>query len=117
MSLGTLFADGGLTLLGLLIIALAAGVVIGTTLGYFSASTDLERERARAWEIGAADATVTPLGRPVRNPYRKTLAPEPPHYVIPSPPPGSDAAAARAALYDQDAPTAAARAIELRDDD
>ena len=142
MTLSELIADGGLTFLGVALALLALGLLVGAALGYFTASTDLDRERAKAWDRGAADATVTPLGKPIRNPYRKTsLAPEPPHYVVPNPPVLNECSCdhplvvrkfgtghamcqrcwrpipSRGVLFDQDAPTERARAIELRGDD
>lgn len=87
MSLAELLADGGLTLLGVVLAVLALGLLVGAALGYFTASTDLDRERAKAWDRGAADATVTPLGKPIINPYRTHRpAPAPPHVRIPNPP-------------------------------
>lgn len=121
------FALDGWGLIGALLIVLALGLLGGAALGYFTASTDLQRERAKAWEEGAGTmrrliervwSPPTTLLSRIRNPYSRSLAPEPPHVVIPSP---SDATlrlrADSLSLFDQDAPTAAARAIELRGDD
>lgn len=123
------FALDGWTLLAALLSAIALGILGGAALGYFTASSDLQRERAKAWERGATSMQraiervwipPTTLIARVRNPYvaRPGLAPEPPHIVIPTP------GGARtpwphleAAIFDQDAPTSAAVAIELRGDD
>ena len=120
MSIAELFASGGLALFGLLLAVLAIGLIAGAALGYFTASTDLQQERANAWERGFRDLRAavertwippTTLLAKVRNPYlKRPLAPEPPHLAIPTPP-------VPAPLFDQDAPTEAARAIELRGDD
>jgi len=108
----------GWALLACLIIVAAIAIMVGATIGFYSASTDLQKERAAAWDRGMTDtaravARRAPDARAIiselRNPYRKALAPVPPHYVMPTPP--------RATLYDQDAPTDAALAIELKGDD
>ena len=150
MSIAELFASGGLALFGLLLAVLAIGLLAGAALGYFTASTDLQQERANAWERGFQDLRVavertwippTTLLAKIRKPYlKRPLAPEPPHLVIPSPTvvvdgdlSDSELAEAikrssgagvlvvprnmRGVLFDQDAPTEAARAIELRGDD
>ena len=83
------FTLDGWSLVGVLLAVLAIGLLGGAALGYFTASTDLQRERANA----SPDPDLT---------YSWTGAPQ--H-------PGSQR------LFDQDAPTAAARAIELRGDD
>lgn len=121
------FALEGWTLLGVLLVVLMLGVLGGAALGYFTASTDLRWEKAKAWQEGA-DAMASAIRRvwqppttliaKVRNPYERPLAPEPPHVVIPTPgwtsPPEQRY---DFELFDQDAPTAAAVAIELRGDD
>ena len=129
MSIAELFASGGLALFGLLLAVLAIGLLAGAALGYFTASTDLQQERANAWERGFRDLRAavertwippTTLLAKIRNPYlKRPLAPEPPHLVIPTPDLlSADQARTNArALFDQDAPTEAARAIELRGDD
>jgi hypothetical protein len=111
------FALDGWALLGVLFIVLALGILGGVALGYYTAATDLRREQGKAWDRGASDMQSairkvwippTTLVAEVRNPYRKALAPAPKHHVIPTPPPR---------LFDQDEPTTAAIAIELRGDD
>ncbi len=123
------FALDGWGLVGALLIVGAFCLLIGAALGYFTASTDLQQERANAWERGFRDLRgavertwipPTTLLAKVRNPYlKRPLAPEPPHLVIPTPDLlSADQARTNArALFDQDAPTEAARAIELRGDD
>ena len=123
------FALDGWGLVGALLIVGALCLLLGAALGYFTASTDLQQERANAWERGFRDLRAavertwippTTLLAKVRNPYlKRPLAPEPPHLVIPTPDfLSADQARTNArALFDQDAPTEAARAIELRGDD
>lgn len=123
------FALDGWGLVGALLIVGAFCLLIGAALGYFTASTDLQQERANAWERGFRDLRgavertwipPTTLLAKVRNPYlKRPLAPEPPHLVIPTPDLlSADQARTNArVLFDQDAPTEAARAIELRGDD
>lgn len=144
------FALDGWGLVGALLIVGALCLLLGAALGYFTASTDLQQERANAWERGFQDLRVavertwippTTLLAKIRNPYlKRPLAPEPPHLVIPTPTVAvdgdlSDSELAeaierssgagvlvvprnmRGVLFDQDAPTEAARAIELRGDD
>ena len=118
------FALDGWGLVGALLIVGALCLLLGAALGYFTASTDLQQERANAWERGFQDLRVavertwippTTLLAKIRNPYlKRPLAPEPPHLVIPSPASWKGDAWE---LYDQGAPTEAARAIELRGDD
>jgi hypothetical protein len=123
------FALDGWGLVGALLIVGALCLLLGAALGYFTASTDLQQERANAWERGFRDLRAavertwippTTLLAKVRNPYlKRPLAPEPPHLVIPTPDLlSADQARTNArALFNQDAPTEAARAIELRGDD
>ena len=123
------FALDGWGLVGALLIVGALCLLLGAALGYFTASTDLQQERANAWERGFRDLRAavertwippTTLLVKVRNPYlKRPLAPEPPHLVIPTPDLlSADQARTNArVLFDQDAPTEAARAIELRGDD
>ena len=125
MSVFELFAAGGFALFGLLLAVLAIGLLAGAALGYFTASTDLRQERANAWERGFRDLRAavesvwlppTTLLAKVRNPYlKRSLAPEPPVFAWPAEPQHPESL--RGVLFDQDAPTAAARAIELRGDD
>lgn len=124
------FALDGWGLIGALLIVGALGLLTGAALGYFTASTDLQRERAKAWDQGssAMQHAIAKVWQPpttliarVRNPYGRGLAPAPPHVVIPTPRVGPSDATLRLradslSLFDQDAPTAAARAIELRGD-
>jgi len=109
VTLGTLFAEGGLTLLGVVLAVVAIGVIVGAGFGYFTASGDLKREQSRAWALGvhagktwadewrdARPGEVVPL--PV-DPYTlRSLTPAPPVHSIPTPP--------RAVLFDQDDPPA-----------
>ena len=126
------FALDGWGLVGALLIVGAICFLLGAALGYFTASTDLQQERANAWERGFRDlrGAVEKVWQPpttllarVCNPYlKRPLAPEPPHVVIPTPRVGPSDATLRLradslSLFDQDAPTEAARAIELRGDD
>lgn len=128
------FALDGWGLVGALLIVGALCLLLGAALGYFTASTDLQQERANAWERGFQDLRAavertwippTTLLAKVRNPYlKRPLAPEPPHLVIPTPDPdltyswtGAPQHPGSQRLFDQDAPTEAARAIELRGDD
>lgn len=84
------FILGGWPLFVAIVAPLAMGLLVGAALGYYTASTDLDRERSKAYSRGYADATAK---------YRRPrLSPLP------------------VAVYDQDAPSAAAVAIELRGD-
>lgn len=81
--------------IGVLAAAAGASVLIGAAVGYYSASTDLRRERARAWNLGYSEGAS---GGAPRNPYEaRTLAPAPPltRHTIP--------AAVAADVFDQDA--------------
>lgn len=108
------FALDGWGLIGALLIALALGLLAGAALGYYTASTDLQAERKAARDAGFQSGIETAWGligsdaRRVASVVlgKRQLAPEPPHFIVPTP-----------GLFDQDAPTAAARAIELRGDD
>lgn len=119
------FALDGWGLVGALLIVGALCLLLGAALGYFTASTDLQQERANAWERGFRDLRAavertwlppTTLLAKVRNPYlKRPLAPEPPVFAWTAEPQHPESL--RGVLFDQDAPTAAARAIELRGDD
>lgn len=126
MTISELFAAGGLTLLGVIIAVLAIGIIAGAGLGYFSASTDLKREKAKAWYEGER-STIDYIKRreaakpgelviEYMNPYRmkRVSGGDVGAHVhrIPGNP-----APIHVTLYDQDAPTEAAKAIELRGDD
>lgn len=115
----------GWGLVGALLIVGAVCFLLGAALGYFTASTDLRQERASAWERGFRDlrAAVEKVWQPpttllakVHNPYlKRPLAPEPPVFAWTAEPQHPESL--RGVLFDQDAPTEAERAIELRGDD
>lgn len=78
---------------GLILSISAVTLLAGAALGYFTASTDVKLEKARAWDRGRDDAArtsrdVDAVARIINlsNPYRRPLAPEPPHHMIPNPP-------------------------------
>lgn len=96
----------------------ALAILLGQLIGRLNERDRQRHERSRAWRRGVyagmeweARSRAGDSARPLpRDPYSgKALAPMPPRYVIPTPP--------RAALFDQDEPTEAGRAIELRGDD
>ncbi|QDP45493.1 hypothetical protein SEA_FUZZBUSTER_9 [Microbacterium phage FuzzBuster] len=81
-------------LVGVLLAVGAVALLAGAGLGYFTASRDLDAERAKARQAGR-DEAFAEMG------------------VV-----STERARANAlALFDQDAPTDAAKAIELRGDD
>jgi len=84
----------GWALLAVLLIALALGLLAGAALGFYSASTDLERARAEARLEGRRSAAIEVLSS-------WTGAPQHPE---------------SRRLFDQDESSPAARAIELRGD-
>lgn len=136
------FELSGWALLGALLVAVALGVIAGSALGYFTASTDLQRERknarsagfdegiATAWDLIGSDArrVAHPIltGRGAARSLQSKPKASADGYVFTSPPipvePVGDGPLAPDVplayrLFDQDAPTEAAVALELRGDD
>lgn len=109
----------GRALIGVLFAALALGLLAGAALGYYTASSDLQRERKEAYDVGfqlgieTAWDLIGPDARKLSRVHGR-LAPAPPHVIIPNPDPEW---AKASALFDQDAPSEAAVALELRGDD
>lgn len=72
----------GWELVGVIAAASGLATLVGVALGYYTASRDLDAERATAWARGRADWRA---GR-FRNPYqRQALAPAPTVHRVPQP--------------------------------
>jgi hypothetical protein len=104
MTLSILFAEGGLTLLGVLIAVAALGCLAGAGIQRLNSEHDLKHERSRAWRIGVGAGALWEVHRRLarpgevvklpRDPYTgEAIAPEPPHVTYPG-----------QGLYDQDEP-------------
>ena len=99
------FALDGWPLLAVLLIVAVVCLLLGAALGYFTAATDLERERKAARDEGFQSGIETAwdlIGSDARRVASVAFG---------------ERFSSPVALFDQDAPTEAARAIELRGDD